>query len=77
MKVYKPSTYNRMHTLYVQPAIDHPENSQWVDKENNPLMFQIFFKHGVAEVEDNLGQYLIDKKLAAQTPLINLDGTAL
>lgn len=78
MKVYKPSKYNNTaHTVFVQPGVDYPETSEWMDAENKPKLFQIFFRNGVAEVEDNLGHYLIDRQIAAPTPLINIHGTAL
>lgn len=77
MKVYKQTQSQSTHTLFIQPGNDHPENSVWLDSKNKAKMFEIVFKYGVAEVDDRLGQYMIDKKLAASTFLINLEGASL
>lgn len=77
MKVYKQTKNISNHSLFVQPGIEHPENSNWIDSEKKPKMFTVTFKYGVAEVESGLGNYLIDRKLAASTQLVNVNGDAL
>jgi hypothetical protein len=77
LKVYKTSKNHTTHTLYVQPGIHYPENSEWMGEDNKPKLFQVSFKNGVAEVEDNLAHYLIDKQMAKSSPIITLSGTVL
>ncbi|VVC76003.1 hypothetical protein AQUSIP_13040 [Aquicella siphonis] len=65
MKVYYPGNRENIR-LYVQPGIDHPETSEWFEG-GKPKMFEVHFKNQVAEVDDNIGQYLLDKKLAIKS----------
>ena len=63
------------HRIFVQPGIDHPETSAWMepvdpDGKRRAKMFDIFFENGVATVDENLGRYLIDKGLASKTKFI-------
>ena len=69
MKVYYAGT-SKNHKIMVQPGIDHPEISDWFYPDGKSKMLTVQFIDGVAEVEDNLGQYLIDKKLAQKSFLI-------
>jgi len=66
MKVYYAGS-NENHRMYVQPGIEHPETSAWLSPDKKPIMFEVHFKKGVAEVDDNLGEYLIDKGLAVKS----------
>jgi hypothetical protein len=66
MKVYYAGK-SENHRLYVQPAVDYPEKTEWSDKHGKPLMFEVHFKNHVAEVDDNLGRYLIEKKYAIKS----------
>lgn len=59
--------------MCIAPAADVVNQEvplHWVDRDNRPVQFNIEFKHGVAEVEDGLGAYLIEKGYAKKTPLI-------
>lgn len=49
--------------MFVRPGIEFP-NSDFVDKDGSAIQFTVVFVNGVAEVADNLGQYMIDKELA-------------
>lgn len=74
MFVYAPHK-KATHTMYVCPAGDKDfvkgeVPSDWVDDENKPKTFQVEFKRGKAEVDDNLGDYMIKRGLARKTKLI-------
>lgn len=71
MFVYQHSQReNPKHFLFVQPGVDHPETSEWFDSEGKPKLLQVVFEFGKADVIDNLGQYLIDKKYASKHRII-------
>lgn len=44
--------------------------AHWVDDKNNPVQFNVEFKYGVAEVEDDIGRYLIKNELARRSKMI-------
>lgn len=75
MKVYSNSMYGR-GTLFVTPGTDHPETSDWFEQRMDdegrairaPTQFAVTFKNGEAEVSDQLGRYLIDRKMASKRP---------
>jgi hypothetical protein len=76
MKVYatgeKPSR-QPVFLMSVAPAAtvrNREVPAHWVDDNNNPVQFNIEFKYGAAEVEDDIGQYLVDSELARRTRLI-------
>ena len=73
MFVYVPHK-KASHTMFVCPAGDPflkgEKPSDWVDNENNPITFQIEFKHGKSEVDDKIGKYMIDRGLARKTKII-------
>ncbi len=69
MKVYLNDGSKRDHTLYVQPGNDI-DNSEWRTKDGKGILMPVKFKGGMARVEENLGQYLIDKKYARNSRLI-------
>jgi len=58
------------HTILVTPGKDHPENSEWHDDKGRALMMPVKFIDGVANVDSQLGKYLIDKGLAKKSPII-------
>ena len=58
------------HTIFVQPGKEFPDNTDWNGAGGKAILFPIVFKRGVAEVPDNLGRYMIDKELAAASPII-------
>lgn len=75
MKIYSSSMYGR-GTIFVSPGADHPESSDWIqvrsDSEGRlvrePIQFAVKFEEGVAEVSEELGRYMIDRKLASKRP---------
>lgn len=76
MKVYNHGSHGR-GTLFVSPGADHPENSAWIDATTKrPVMFTVKFLGGMAEVDSQLGAYLISKGLAQRTALILPVGVA-
>ena len=44
-------------------------SSDWVNDKNEPLDFQVEFKFGRAEVDKNLGEYMIKYGLASKSKL--------
>lgn len=68
MKVYKPESKG-VHRLYVTPAHDAPDVSEWKSAKGEPVMFTVEFVEGVATVPSNLGKYLIDRGLAQRSPI--------
>ena len=70
MKVYNHYSYGN-GTVFVSPGAHHPETADWVDpKTKVPIMFTVKFKNGIAEVDDNMGRYLVKQKLAQASPVI-------
>lgn len=72
MKIYTngEKTSIGKHIMMVQPGKDHKDVSNWLDQEKKPIMFVIKFMDGKAEVDDQLGKYLIDKNYASKSPII-------
>lgn len=60
------------HRMHICPANDIKGEvpAEWVTEHNEPLNIVVEFKHGVAEVPDNLGKYLISRGIARKTRLI-------
>ncbi len=74
MKVYYHGRSTK-HRLFVQPGVDHPESSEWMeaadhDGKRKPKLFDVIFENGIATVDDNLGKYLITKGLANKSKFI-------
>jgi hypothetical protein len=77
MKVYSTTGYG-FGTIFATPGAHHPENGAWVKQSQGeggrtirePIQFTVKFENGVAEVDDQLGQYLIDRKAASRSPLV-------
>lgn len=74
MKVYYKG-HAIKHRVYVQPGVDHPETSEWMepadkDGKRKSKLIEVLFENNVATVPDNLGKYLVDKGLASKTKLI-------
>ena len=57
-------------TMAVDRRIKGEVPTEWVDDKNEPLTFQVEFVRGKAEVDENIGRYLIDQGLAKKTKLI-------
>lgn len=75
MKVYLPGGSMASTRVYVQPGKEFP-NADFLDPQGNPRLLTVEFKRGVARVESNLGDYLVDKGHAQRTRLI-LANTAI
>jgi hypothetical protein len=64
------------HAMTVSPAghrpKDCPEDSWWDYTQDKPKPREFFveFHHGEAEVDESLGKYLLDSKLAFKSRLI-------
>ena len=73
MFVYLPHK-NANHTMHISPAADPRIKgevpTEWVDDKNAPLTFQVEFVRGKAEVDDNIGNYLIEQGLAKKSKII-------
>lgn len=73
MLVYLPHKKST-HTMHISPAADPRIKGEvpvdWVDDKNNPRTFQVHFYKGRAEVDDQIGNYLIETGLARKTKLI-------
>lgn len=75
MKIYSNSMYGR-GTVFVTPGHEHPETSDWMRASvdgggravNQPLQFAVKFENGEAEVDDQLGAYMIAKRMAKRQP---------
>lgn len=81
MKVYNQWARGKVNTLLVSPGSEHPDNSEWntttVIKGETvrvPKSFSIRFVKGVAEVDAQIGKYLIDKKMAHKAPQDEVSG---
>jgi hypothetical protein len=59
-----------IHFMFITPAA-HLVNTEvpngWVDTQNRPREFQLTFVHGRAEVDDEIGRYLIKNGLAQKS----------
>ena len=76
MKVYFHGK-SQNHMIYVTPAEHYPDVREWREINGRPKMFEVHFKFGVAEVDDKLGEYMVEKELASATKIItNLHGAA-
>jgi hypothetical protein len=73
MFIYLPHK-NANHTMHITPAADPRIRgdvpSEWVDDKNTPLNFQVEFVRGKAEVDDNIGRYMIEQGLAQKSKII-------
>lgn len=69
MRIYFHGT-SQSHRIFVTPGTDYPEASAWREDDGRFKQFEIHFINGEAEVDDNLGQYLIEKEQASATKII-------
>lgn len=74
MRVYYPGG-RKNHTLYVSPAADPRGvaagvDAAWVAEDGEPLMLEVRFADGRADVADPLGRYLVATKMARRTGLL-------
>ena len=77
MKIYRPESRGRMFTIFAQPGRDYPETSSWLENDGKPKSFEVKFVDGMAEIDKNLAQYLLDKKMAQKSPIILPKGIQL
>lgn len=71
MKIYHPGQRGK-NTTFVSPGVHHPQ-VDWMDEQGKPRMLAVTFAEGVADVDERLGQYMIDRDLAKASPIILLD----
>ncbi len=69
MRVFHEVRHKR-HTLIVCPGNEFPNVSDWKGADGKPLTIKVDFIAGEARVPSNLGQYLLDKGLVQESPLI-------
>ena len=74
MLIYQPGTRGR-RTMFVQPGNEYPV-SHFLNDDGGARMFSVVFTEGQAVVDEQLGQYMVDKELAALSPLILPTGVA-
>lgn len=77
MKVYRPEAKGRIQTEICQPGLEVPDCADFFDSQliqgeirKIPKTFKIVFRNGVAEVDQQMGQYLIDHQRAQRSPLL-------
>ncbi len=76
MKVYIRSPKARLQKDFVMniaPASDVKNMEippDWFDDQGKPRQFNVMFEYGAAEVEDEIGRYLIAKGYAAKSALV-------
>ena len=76
MKVYNASSYGHAN-LMIRPGLDEPKNKRWFKLETDERgelrriarQLVISFDGGAAEVEDELGRYLLEKQLVSAEPV--------
>lgn len=79
MKVYTTSQHQARgsHTVHIAPAA-HVKKDQcpesWFKPDGMPENFTVAFVHGVAEVTDEIGRYLVAHKMAGKSRLIIPEG---
>jgi len=74
MKVYTPGARGKQ-IMFVEPGREFPV-SEFVDEHGKAKQFQIPFVNGEASVDDQIGQYMLDKGIAKRSPLILPQGVA-
>ncbi len=71
MKVYRINGEKGPHRMAVTPGYYHKNVTDWFHLDGTtPICFIVVFNEGMAEVQDNLGKYLLDEKLVQRSPLI-------
>lgn len=61
------------HVVYIAPAADlrgQEVPTAWVDHDNKPIQIEVLFQHGTAEVDDEVGKYLIKSGQAQKSRLV-------
>jgi hypothetical protein len=65
MQVY--NDYRGNHKVMIQPGVHDATVSEWMSSEGKPLLLEVQFINGLAEVSDPVGKYMVDKGLARAT----------
>jgi hypothetical protein len=76
VKVYNAGSYGRLN-LMVRPAMDEPKEERWFKLETDERgelrriarQLVVSFEDGAAEVEDELGRYLLERGLVSAEPV--------
>lgn len=82
MKVYAAGERQAqgVQTLHICPAAHIGEKAacptEWFGEDGEALNFTVTFRHGEAEVDDQIGRYLLAYKLARKSRLIIPAGIA-
>lgn len=79
MKVFTQSRHmsTGAHSIHIAPgAHEKRENcpEEWFDHDGTPKQMVVAFMHGVAEVDDQVGRYLLAHRLAGRSRLIIPEG---
>lgn len=61
---------SRNHRLHVQPGIDYPGKAEWHEIDGRAKYYEVHFVDYMADVDDHLAHYLINKGLASKSPLV-------
>lgn len=76
MKIYLPDQLQKpSRSIFVQPGRQFSA-SDWLEADGSPKSFTVVFRYGMAEVADNLGNYMIDAGLAKRSPILLPEGVA-
>lgn len=72
MKIYQQGPRQGVFDMMVCPGGHEPAEcpSDWFREDGSPIMFNIRFENGKAEVPGNLGRYMIKHEMAFRSPLI-------
>lgn len=66
MKIYRAQ---RNILVQVQPGTEFPMNSAFMDATGHPILFSVKFEEHEAKVSDQVGRFMVDKKLAFKSLL--------
>jgi hypothetical protein len=69
MKVYRPEARGKRVSVMLAPGVTHPI-TDWLHSDGKPKQIEVKFVDGVADIPDNLAEYMLDHKLAARSLLI-------
>lgn len=68
MKVYQPGARGK-RTQFVQPGNEYPV-THFLDADGKPTFFSVQFVEGVADIDEPLALYMIDKGIARRSPIL-------
>ncbi len=76
MRIYHDNQAERF-TVIVSPAVKAKNVLDWRNSGGNPKTFHVVFRRGMAEVDSNLGQYMIDEGIAKSSPIVIADAPTI